>query len=101
VQQGSGPICRRHEAPEGASCVCRFGGFPRSSPLDHGDNGPLALVAMSRHHLVMGWRRQSGATLDDVVELLEGIGTILMEISAKLEVIIRHVRGDEDEEADS
>jgi len=56
---------------------------------------------MSRHHLVMGWRRQSGATLDDVVELLEGIGTILMEISAKLEVIIRHVRGDEDEEADS
>lgn len=52
------------------------------------------------HHLVVAWRRQR-ATLDDVVELLQGIGIILMDIDAKLEAIIRHVRGDEDEEADS
>jgi len=29
-------------------------------------------------------RRRDRATLDDVVELLRGIGTILMEIDAKL-----------------
>jgi hypothetical protein len=69
--------------------------------VGHGDNGQLALVASSRHHLDMTWRRHRGATLDDVVELLQGIGTILMDINAKLEAIIRHIRGDEDEETDS
>lgn len=47
---------------------------------------------------VVLWRRQR-ATLDDVVELLRGIGTILMEIDAKLERILRQNGGDEDEEA--
>jgi hypothetical protein len=36
----------------------------------------------------MAWRRRSGATLD-VVELLQGTGTILMDIDAKLEALIR------------
>jgi hypothetical protein len=42
-------------------------------------------------------RRRERATLDDVVELLRGIGTILIEIDAKLEDIARRNR-DEDEE---
>ena len=46
-------------------------------------------------------KRQSGATLDDVVELLHGIGVILMEISARIEDIIQLIGEDEDEEADS
>jgi hypothetical protein len=48
----------------------------------------------------MSWRRQQ-ATLDDVVELLRGIGIILMEIDAKLDRVIRYLRGDDDEEADA
>lgn len=48
----------------------------------------------------MLWKRQR-ATLDDVVELLRGIGTILMEIDAKLENIARRKGEDEDEEAGS
>ncbi len=40
--------------------------------------------------------RRPGATLDDVVEVLHGIGVILMEISAKLEDIARQIRGDDD-----
>ena len=46
-------------------------------------------------------RRQASATLDDVVELLRGIGTILMEIDAKLERVLRQNGDDEDEEAGS
>jgi len=49
----------------------------------------------------VAWRRQRGSTLDDVVELLRGIGTILMEIDAKLERILGKNGGDEDEEAGS
>jgi hypothetical protein len=45
--------------------------------------------------------RRGRATLDDVVELLRGIGTILMEIDAKLERILPQNGGDEDEEAGS
>jgi hypothetical protein len=45
------------------------------------------------------WRRRSTATLDDVVELLHGIGTILMEINAQLDRIAKHLKGDEDEAA--
>jgi hypothetical protein len=47
------------------------------------------------------WRRQTSATLDDVVELLRGIGTILMEIDAKLQTIIRHMGVDDNGEAES
>ena len=47
----------------------------------------------------MAWRRQR-ATLDDVVELLRGIGTMLMKIDAKLEEVIRHLEGEDDEEAE-
>jgi len=48
----------------------------------------------------MRWRRRERATLDDVVELLRGIGTILMKIDAKLDEVIRHLEeeeGDDDE----
>lgn len=37
--------------------------------------------------------------LDDVVELLRGIGTILMEIDAKLQKILDQSGGYDDEEA--
>ncbi|MGH3079316.1 MAG: hypothetical protein ACRDPZ_14195 [Gaiellaceae bacterium] len=48
----------------------------------------------------MWWRGES-ATLDDVVELLRGIGTILMKIDAKLVEIIQHLEEDDDGEAES
>ncbi len=44
--------------------------------------------------------RRERATLDDVVELLRGIGTILMEIDSKLQGLIRTIEGDDDAEAD-
>jgi hypothetical protein len=44
------------------------------------------------------WWRRGRATLDDVVELLRGIGTILMEIDAKLARIVGENGDDEDEE---
>jgi hypothetical protein len=34
------------------------------------------------------WIRRSSATLDDVVELLAGLGRMLMEITARLDDII-------------
>jgi hypothetical protein len=43
------------------------------------------------------WKSER-ATLDDVIEYLRGIATILMEIDAKLEAISRSERDDEDEE---
>jgi len=43
-------------------------------------------------------RRRERATLDDVVELLRGIGTILMEIDSKLQRLVRTIEGDDDEE---
>jgi hypothetical protein len=43
-------------------------------------------------------KRRAAATLDDVVEYLRGIATILMEIDAKLEGIARPNREDNDEE---
>jgi hypothetical protein len=42
--------------------------------------------------------RRERATLDDVVELLRGIGTILMAIDAKLARIVQENGEDEDEE---
>jgi hypothetical protein len=44
------------------------------------------------------WHRRERATLDDVVELLRGIGTILMEMDAKLETMLGE-EGDDDAEA--
>ena len=46
-------------------------------------------------------RRRNRATLDDVVELLQGIGTMLMKIDAKLQEVIRYLDGDDDDEAES
>jgi hypothetical protein len=46
-------------------------------------------------------RVATAATLDDVVELLRGIGTILMEIDAKLQTIARTNGEDENGEAGS
>jgi hypothetical protein len=43
-------------------------------------------------------RRRERATLDDVVEYLRGIATILMEIDAKLEALGRANGDAEDEE---
>jgi hypothetical protein len=45
--------------------------------------------------------RPTASTLDDVVELLAGIGQTLMAISAKLDAIAQLLGGDEDEEADA
>jgi hypothetical protein len=42
-------------------------------------------------------RRREGATLDDVVELLRGIGTILMEIDEKLARLLGAQGEDEDD----
>jgi len=47
------------------------------------------------------WWRRERATLDDVVELLRGIGTMLMKIDAKLEEVIRYLDGEDDAEAES
>jgi hypothetical protein len=41
------------------------------------------------------------ATLDDVVEVLQGIGHALMTISAKLDDIIAILEGDDEEEDES
>jgi hypothetical protein len=43
------------------------------------------------------WKSER-ATLDDVIEYLRGLATILMEIDAKLEDIGRSKGDDEDEE---
>ncbi len=43
------------------------------------------------------FRRREHATLDDVVELLRGIGTILMEIDEKLARLLGEDGEDEDE----
>jgi hypothetical protein len=50
---------------------------------------------------MLGRQRQPTSTLDDVVELLSGIGRTLMEIGANLEDVIRLLRRDDDEEADT
>jgi hypothetical protein len=44
------------------------------------------------------FRRSDRATLDDVVEYLRGIATILMEIDSKLQRLVRTIEGDDDEE---
>jgi hypothetical protein len=41
------------------------------------------------------------STLDDIVEVLTGIGRTLMAISAKLDAIAHLLGGDDDEEADA
>jgi hypothetical protein len=46
------------------------------------------------------WKRER-TTLEDVVELLRGIGTILMKIDAKLEELISYLDGEDDDEAES
>jgi len=55
------------------------------------------LEAPQRNDAVMSWRRSGQATLDDVVELLRGIGTILMEIDEKLARLLNTNGEDESE----
>jgi hypothetical protein len=43
------------------------------------------------------WRRKREATLDDVVEVLQGIGRMLQEIDGKLEDIVGILREDDEE----
>jgi hypothetical protein len=47
------------------------------------------------------WSSRPTSTLDDVVELLTGIGRTLMAMSAKLDYISRLLEGQDDEEADA
>jgi hypothetical protein len=42
-----------------------------------------------------------GDGIGDIVEVLEGIGATLMVISARLDDIVRLLRGEEDGEADA
>lgn len=99
VQQGSGPNRCRYEARKAPRTSAGSAGSPGRVSVGHGDGGHLALAAPTHDHLDMHWTRQSRATLDDV-ELLHGIGAILMQISAKLEEIIELIGGDEDDEAE-
>jgi hypothetical protein len=46
-------------------------------------------------------RRREHATLDDVVELLRGIRTILMAIDSKLQTIVGENGDEDDAEAES
>jgi hypothetical protein len=41
------------------------------------------------------------ATLDDVVEVLQGMGRMLMAISANVQVIVTEIKGNDDEEEDA
>ncbi len=61
------------------------------------------MTSMSRDDCVMLWRRREPtATLDDVVELLTGIGQTAMGISAQLNRIVAILEEEEDDEqADS
>jgi hypothetical protein len=43
-------------------------------------------------------RRSKRRQLDEVLEVLHGIGTILMEIDYKLERLLQRIGDDEDEE---
>jgi hypothetical protein len=45
--------------------------------------------------------RRRPATIDDVVELLQGIGTMLQRVDAKLETIVSLLEEEEDDEAGS
>lgn len=54
-----------------------------------------------RHHSPVRRPRRPTATIDDIVELLHGIGAILMAISAKLAEVVELMGGDDDEEADA
>jgi len=74
---------------------------PRVCP-SHGGNGQLELAAGLRDDSRMRRaRRRPRATLDDVVEYLHGIVTILMEIDAKLDDIARQNGEDEDGEEEA
>jgi hypothetical protein len=46
------------------------------------------------------WRRRDQARLDDVIEYLRGIATILMKIDAKIAELIEILDGETDEEAE-
>jgi hypothetical protein len=60
------------------------------------------MTSLSRNHRVMLWpRREPTATLDDVVELLTGIGQTAMGISAQLNRIVAILEDEDDEQPDS
>jgi len=72
-----------------------------SRSLGHGSIGHLVLRSARRDHASMHLPRRERATLDDVVELLRGIGTTLMKIDSKLEELISYIDGEDDGEAES
>jgi hypothetical protein len=48
-----------------------------------------------------GRGEEPAATLDDVVEVLTGLGVVVMDISARLGYIAQLLGGDKDEETDA
>ena len=85
--------------PGQARRVRRAARGPRAHGVTgHAAFGHLAVESAQRDHASMLRRRRERATLDDVVELLRGIGTILMEIDSKLQRLVRTIEGDDDEE---
>jgi hypothetical protein len=68
-------------------------------PLQPWPDRTLVRLTSAGDHLVV-WtpKREKPATLDDVVELLGGIGRELMVISATLEEIARYLREDDEED---
>jgi hypothetical protein len=52
-------------------------------------------------HLAVLWPRRDRATLDDVVELLHGLGVILQQVDAMFERIVWLLEEDDDDETRS
>jgi hypothetical protein len=46
-------------------------------------------------------RQKPAATTQDLLEVLQGIGQIVMAIDAKLEEVVDILRGEDDEEVDA
>jgi hypothetical protein len=45
----------------------------------------------------MIWRRRKQRQLDEILEVLRGIGMMLMDISARLETVVDLIKGSYDE----
>jgi hypothetical protein len=46
---------------------------------------------------VLGWQRRKQRQLDEILEVLHGIGMMLMDISARIETVVDLMKGGEDE----
>ena len=58
------------------------------------------MTQLLRDHAPVFWKRKERATLEDVIEFLQGIGTILMKIDSKPEEVVRHLEEEDDGEAE-